>query len=527
MTDKRAINLLCGAFVMCALLLTRIHGPKLFFIAEGDDLSYFAYARTLVMDRDFSFRNEPFPTFQTERANLQAARYAVGPGLLWVPFLALGHITARCISNGVAEADLSLGITPIHWLSASMSSVLYGLAGFLFLYLFLRRFFSPAVSTWSVLLAGFSSPLLYYLFRRPLMAHSAEFFSLSASAYAVSGLAPTAPRPRVVLAGLFTGLLFLCRWNDAPYVAAFLFWGLWNLRLSGTSVWRPNVRQVLFAGTAGLAACLQLVVWKTLTGSFYPGPAMFDLGIVKSSVLFAAFPWTLRHLADLFFGKDWGVFLLAPFLLLVVVLSLGHALGRPRLVPRLVLTLPAFFICWIAANWPSHGGEYGNRYLISIWILLGFLCAEVLDRLQAARWPRRIFLAAGAVSLLYSLTALSLFKSNSDTLTLHVGPTLYGLPSDWVNHDFARNAFHETVRRPASAAMTLGPSVAGYFIVKALGSAGLLPGAASESAARYFEKHTPPTPSSWAVFFVMLGGGVFFIWASARRAFGGRSSLRE
>ena len=43
-------------------------------------------------------------------------------------------------------------------------------------------------------------------------------------------------------------------------------------------------------------------------------------------------------------------------------------------------------------------------------------------------------------SVMFSITLLSLFKSNADTLTLHIGPTKYGLPSDWINNEFVRYA---------------------------------------------------------------------------------------
>lgn len=509
MTDKKAVALILVFFSLCFMFLTRIHGPRIFFFAEGDDVSYFAYARAVVLDQNIAFENSPLLSYRNGRGKFLAARYAIGPGFLWSPFFLLGHVVSHVFGNPMDETVRN-GTSDLHWLFVGMGSLLFGLAGFLFLYFFLRRFFSAFSSCWSVILVGFSSPLLYYLFRRPLMAHSCEFFCLAAAAYYVAGLSRESNGRQILSAAFLTGLIFLCRWNDAPFVAAFALWGSVRLR-----------KPWMFLAGIGAVSILQLLAWKYLIGYFYPGPAVFGSDDIKSSIVFAIFPWTFRHLRDLFFGKDWGIFLLSPVTLLTLTASLMVIREKSRMWPRLALLLPALPVCWIAANWPSHGGEYGNRYILPLWMAFAFLFAEILDHLSERKsfLLRRGFVVISAGALLVSFLSLSLFKSNSDTLTLHVGPTLYEHASDWVNHSYTVNAYHEIMTDPVRSLMTLGPSPAGYFGLRLLDMFHLVPAGVAEKFGDYFIKHGTPTTGYWAIFFsVFTIGASLYGWVAYRRA---------
>jgi hypothetical protein len=260
----------------------------------------------------------------------------------------------------------------------------------------------------------------------------------------------------------------------------------------------------------GLVASVQLMVWKHLSGHWYPGIRLFDVGIMKSSVIFAWYPWTFTHLKDLWIGSDWGILWLSPTLWMAAPgawLIWRHS-GASKLLFFLVFPTAVSFL--IASNWPSHGGDYGNRYLIPTWLLWGLLIAESLRFARTkgrACWNTTLGLSLGLLAL--SLLLLSVFKSNAGTLTLHVGPTVYGLPSDWVNPTYAREAYHEIFRHPVHSLETLASAPAGYMASRVL---------TIESLNSYFTKHTPPPFSFWMV--LILGGtfGLLFIRRLALKA---------
>lgn len=504
MNDRAAIRILTLLFISLFFLFTRVHGPKLFFIGQGDDESYFSYARTLLFDRDLDFSNEPLATFQgTSQPNISAARYAIGPGLLWTPFLAAAHLMSPLDRYSHPEVKRE-GIGALHWLMVCAASILYGWASYLLLYLFLRRYFNPSASFWSTVLVGFSSPLLYYLFNRPLMSHSAEFFTLSATAYLVSGLDATSSTRRILITALATGSIFLCRWMDAPYVMALGLWALWNLRGKPQGLTWLNLKQILFTVILGMTGSIQLLVWHYLTGMFYPGIAMFDLGIMKSSVLFSVYPWTARHFVDLWVGKDWGILWTSPVIALTLPALFVWKKWEPRELAKAVLLVPTGITFLVASNWPSHGGEYANRYLIPAWLFLTFLFAEGWSILQVKnRRAPNVMLGLGLIAFVLSLLVLTLFKSNSDSLTLQVGPTLYQLPSDWVNHRYAAEAYHTLVTSPDYAPSTFGASLLGFAVFKWLGALSVTVG----PLATYFEKHPAPdgVPLLVMTLFVLIG----------------------
>jgi hypothetical protein len=487
--DRQALVWLCAGFLCLSLFLIRVHSPRVFFIGEGDDESYFAYARTVLVDRDLNFSNEPLQTLRGPNASMQAARYSIGPGLAWIPFLAIGRLVPSQTSNQVSLAE---------WIAACLGTICLGLGSVLALFFLLRRFFSVDTAFWAVVCVWLSSPLLYYLFRRPLMSHGAEFFFLSAACALVAFVRHDSPRWHFVLIGACLGWLFLSRWMDAPYVAAL---GLLTAFIVVRTPGKPLGRLAFLATSAGLAAAAQFLIWRHLTGHWYPGVVMFDLPAVRSSVVFSVFPWTWRHLRDLFIGSGWGIIWLSPVLWLAIPgLFLPASHQRLRYL-RVALALSAVLTFWVAANWPSHGGEFGSRYLIPCWALFTLGFALLLDRLVEHPRLRLTAIAIGLTSAVVSVAFVSLFKSNATTLTLHVGPTAYGLPSDWVNETFAKEAWR-SLFNPGLVASSFAPSLGGYLFFSLV--AGWDPVATHlQPLAEYFQQHG--TPSLGSLLFIVCG----------------------
>lgn len=508
-TDHSAVTKLSILYAVTALFLVRIHGPLVFSIAVGDDQVYYAHSLAVVVNHNLAYRHVPLEKFSGQAdGRFQAARYAAGPGWLWSPVLAIGHLLAPWL--GVDPQAAAEGTSPIHWMSVCVASMLYGLAGFLFLYRFLQTYFDPSVSFWSVWTVAFSSPLLYYVYRRPLMSHSTEFFALCASAYAVRRLSPESRYPAMMGAGFLTGLLFLCRWTDAPFVASFAAWGAWSLRRAPMSRQSALSRQALFLACVGIAPVAQLLLWKHLTGVLYPGLQKLHPTPAGSSIFFCIHPWAWRHLRDLFIAKDWGIFWLSPVTLMVLLLAPLLRKERRFYGPLCFLAIPSMAILWMSSNWPTHGGEYGNRYLIVTWLLWTFLFAGELSVLRRDResGPARILIVVGQLALLVSFLMLTLFKSNADTLTLLIGPTRYGLPSDWINNLFAANAWRQVIHHPAQVLLTFGGSVAGYAVFAVLRHLPRIPQACLAAGTQYFYKHRPPDapPAVYAILLLLAGG---------------------
>lgn len=186
---RKKILLHITLYFLLALAFSRVVSPKIFYISEGDDQTYYAHARTWLLDRDLNYANEPLESYKRDAGGHQqkAARYSLGPAIAVVPALALGSafaaVTGRYSSTQIAE-----GITVTQMAFACISSILLAFTGALFLFRFLcdqLKVNEPKLEWWLPILA---SPLLYYLVRRPLMSHAAEFFSLCSALYLTSKL---------------------------------------------------------------------------------------------------------------------------------------------------------------------------------------------------------------------------------------------------------------------------------------------------------------------------------------------------
>ncbi len=516
--DQRRLAWLFGLFLLSALLLIRIHGPRVFFVATGDDEVYYAHARSIALTHNFRYAQVPLETFGAMAdGRVHAARYSIGPGILLSPFLFTGHVLARIFEP--ASTARTLGITATHFLSVSCGSILLGLAGMCFLYLYLRHFVSSEASFWAVFLMTLSSPLPYYLFRRPIMAHSAEFFSLSAALYGAALLKwDSRPLP-IVLAGISCGFIFLSRWLDFPYVIAISLYAFAALRRPTDPVYRIPRAPLLYAAAVTATAGVQLIFWQMLTGDWNPGLGKLHPGAAGDSLLFTVHPWVLKHLTHIFIGPDWGILRLSPAIVLTLVLLPLAWKGNLVRNTGWFLLFPSLAILWMTANWVTHGAEYAHRYLIPLWIFFSVLLAGALHWLRESAFAKTLIAVktTGILCVIYSLFMLSLFKSNTTTLTLHIGKSPYGNGADWVNPAYAANALDVLIHHPFEAMLSFGPSLAGYGAFFVFQKLHLLPAALQSKAGAYILKHGMPNCYNSALILMWIVVGSVLLYLLFRR----------
>jgi hypothetical protein len=275
---------------------------------RADSVSYYAYLRSAVFDRDLDFTNEweawglaPAPRTAT---GLPANQHSVGPALLWSPFFLLAHLWVRI--TGHASAD---GFGTPYVRAAAAGTLAVALAGsWLLARTLAARFGSPA-SVLAVATAVLASPVVYYLFVVPAMAHGLAFGVGAAVVWAFARVESRPSRGAWVLLGALIGLAALVRWQAVVYAVLVvpLAVGAWRRRRL-RPVW------VLLAGLAALAVLIpQLVAWKILFGSF--------LTIPQGSGFLSLWP---QHGLDVLVHADHGLFSWTPVLLLG---ALGLVLG--------------------------------------------------------------------------------------------------------------------------------------------------------------------------------------------------------
>ena len=224
--------LLLGVF-----LLARFSGPRLvlfllllptlfqFHFAGGrlggDGVMYYVYTRSLVKDADLDFSNEYAHYGFADRGDLQMPTatglrrsiFAIGPGLLAIPWFAGGELVARTHALLGLPHDLS-GYGPAHRNAVELGGLLYGFAALLLVHDLLRRHFREGTALFATLVLWGTSFLHWYMVQQPVMSHAPSTFCAALVLWLWDRWRGRGDTTRFALLGLALGLAMCVRWQN-------------------------------------------------------------------------------------------------------------------------------------------------------------------------------------------------------------------------------------------------------------------------------------------------------------------------
>jgi hypothetical protein len=270
---------------------------------RGDSASYFAYVRSAVFDHDLDFANEwehwGHPELPLTPTGLRQNLQSVGPALLWTPFYLMAH---AYVELGLAAAPYPAdGYSAPYRRAAALGTLAAVALAAALLHAALARRFGARIALLAVGAALAASPIAYYAFVVPTMAHGPAFAAAAVLVWAWDR-AERRPSARTWAAlGGAVGLVALMRWQGI--VCALLAAPLLVQQLQ-----RKTARAgwALLAAAAGAAVFVpQLVAWKLLYGRFVTVPQ--GRGFLD---------WSSPHLWDTLLSADHGLFTWTPVLLL-------------------------------------------------------------------------------------------------------------------------------------------------------------------------------------------------------------------
>lgn len=427
-------------FCFSFLFFTRTYKSSITLYSVGDDDFYWSTPRNLVFDGDLDFTDEPLPTFRD--LGLSTNYITPFPGLLWLPAVALTRALNPVIRRLPAAdpAACDHGTSPYHRLLISAWSSTLTLLGLFFLYALLRRYFSNATALLTAIVCLWSTPLMYYTWRRPLMAHSGEFLTLAATA---CWSAEYFSRPRKwmgFLLGLTAALAVGVRYPNL-FVSAAIVLGFY---LHERPLWRESWASHLYvAAGAAVPLAVQLAIYLHLHGVNPVTQGPYAAGSGLYSELLRMSNDTFHRIVHIFTGRDWGLLWMETPLLLVLPFTVLNP--RPFGLLRACLLLALLPLLLIAANFGFPGGSYAYRYLLAkvIWEAFGF--ALILQALRNDR--RRILLTAACCVL--PLYFYILFESGPEILTL------VSTPAGWDNPAYVVNCLKTALHTPQQIAFAI------------------------------------------------------------------------
>ena len=356
-------------------------------IIAGDGLFYYEYLPSLILDGDLNFENQraaarklgvpyDFDTGQLAktRTGLLGNPYPIGWALLTSPFFVIGHALALALA-AVGVAVRLDGYSLIDQFVTNLGAVIYGLSGIYLCYRSLREFFDEAISGAAVVAFVLCSNLPYYVVVHASLSHAVSFFCMAWSTFAFIKLVRN--EGGFALFGVAAGLTFLSRSQVAPVIGLFFLALLWQ---------RPKEfgRLVGSAVICGAIATIQLLVWKTIYGSFITVP-------YGDNFLQPLDP----HLLGVLFSLKHGFITWTPFVAVGIIGLVFGAIGANYRLIHITFLLgfaSEVYINSIAVDWWG-GNSFGYRRLIEVYPLLMFGLAW----LMAISWPSFVTLTVLAI----------------------------------------------------------------------------------------------------------------------------------
>lgn len=414
-TPERAAWLGLALLLLPAAVQFQMAGGRI----NGDGVMYYVYTRSLMKDGDLELTNEYTHYELAERADLsmltdtgrRRSIFAVGPGVAWTPFFAVGEMVARLHAAAGGDVDLS-GYGVHHANAVALGSLLYGFAALALVHSLLRRHFDAPLAIAATLLVWGATFLHWYMVQQPMMAHASSAAGAALLVWLWDRDRGRRTLPGFLLIGVLGGFAMCLRWQNGVLLV------LPALELAERLVRRELPWRRVFAGAALMAvgtaigAVPQLWAWKYIYGAYLlPHPPH------GADFLRLGHPYVLQTLFSSRHGLlSWTPVFWLGFLGFVPLLKRRARLAWPLLLPLLLMT----YVNACSGDWWA-GASFSNRRFDSQLSIFSFGFAASLE------WLRRAIAQRPSV---VPATLAALFIGGNLDLGARAGAAL-GSPTTW------------------------------------------------------------------------------------------------
>ena len=387
--------------VLVALLSLPLFTPRLY---GADEIKYVTHLRSLWFDHDLHYANEydyfvrrdpqAFGWLRNLRDTVTVTGRRlndapIGAAVLWAPFYGVADgavLLARAFGAAVPRDGFSW---PYVW-AVCLGSLFWGVAGLALVYRLCRLWYAPWPSRWATLSVWFATPVVFYLYITPPMAHADSLFAVALFLWLWARSRPERSFGGWLALGAAAGLMVLVRelnWlmltplllDEACVVWRHGRQGRWRClreRLPG---------QVAAGAVLVLVVLPQFLVYQALHGGFSPTPFVVQ-----------KFGWPV-HVHEVLLSGFHGLYSWSP-VTLAGTLGLWLLRRRDPVVAAGAATAFALQVLVVGsyATWWG-GASFGARRFINCMPLFALGLAALLDALPAAR--RRL----GALALVAAI----------------------------------------------------------------------------------------------------------------------------
>lgn len=351
-------------------------------VIQSDGVGYYSYIRSIVIDRDLDFENEYkalWPDrFGTPQYHMRTDTgyipnyFSVGPSLLWTPFFSAAHITTHILKHfgHAIEAD---GYSGLYVLFCSFGSMVYCFFGIIFVYQFLRIYFSPNISFLASSFILLGTSLTYYMAFELFMAHIHSFFIISLLMLFLFKYFDYNVNRHWALLAFFLGLAAIIRWQNISYIIIIFLYIINDIakHSKNNMISKDNIYLIkklfLFLIVLFFTVLPQLIVFRILFG--------FWLGVPQGNCFIV---FNIQKIIYVLFSSHNGLFHWHPIVLIStagLIISAFSSLKNSLLLLTLIIQI---YINSLPLDWWA-GHAFGMRRMINSSIIIAFGLAFLIN----------------------------------------------------------------------------------------------------------------------------------------------------
>jgi len=281
-----------GLLALVALLALPLFTPRLY---AADEIKYLVHLRSVWFDHDLQYANDYDLVMQQDPdhyawvANLRDHVTStgrrlndapIGSAILWAPFYGLadaGVVLARAAGWEVSRDGLS---RPYVW-AVCLGSLFWGSLGLALVYLLCRREYGARPARTAVLGIWFATPVVFYLYITPPMAHANSLFAVALFTWLWLRTREQRSGAQWAALGAAAGLMVLVRELNWLMITPLLLDEATRFvssarRRESHRLWSRAAGYLPFAVALGAVVMPQFLVYRALHGTYGPTPFVVE-----------------------------------------------------------------------------------------------------------------------------------------------------------------------------------------------------------------------------------------------------------
>ncbi len=352
-------------------------------IIDGDAIQYYAYLRSLVVDRDVDFTNDyrllyrPTDGGNADNVWLRTTTsrgrppnvMSIGPALLWAPAFLATYATLALLRPLGLAIPLD-GLAAPFLLSVGLAGIAYATLGAFFCYRSCRLLFAARPALWGALAAWLATPAVYYSLISPAYSHATSLFASALFCYVWLKTRGGDSIRRDVWLGILAGLATLVRWQDVVILVLPLSELAWAVAKGRSRLASSALHASVMLGVVVTLLLPQFFAWQAIYGRFFLVPQ--GGGFMQ---------WTSPALISVLFSLRHGLFSWTPAVL-VAVIGFYYLVRRDAVVgwSAAAVFLLAVYINAAVSDWWA-GEAFGARRFVgySVVFALGLAALFASD----------------------------------------------------------------------------------------------------------------------------------------------------